>query len=207
MGKTQKHLTKMSRRDGVALSTSESVLKTMQRRPYVPGEHGGPRARHPRLSVYAIQLREKQKAKRIYGIMERQFRNYFEKASAAPGNTGENLAHMLESRLDNAVFRLGFAKTRAQARQMVSHAMFLVNGKKVNIPSYQLRVDDVIEGREDKRKKGLFADMEERAKSHTVPGWLHLEKGAFKGTVVGRPEGEDLKEVYDPKLIIEFYSR
>lgn len=197
---------KMSRRDSVALSTSGKVLKVMQRRPYGPGQHGNTRRRR-RLSVYGQQLREKQKAKRLYGVLEKQFRNYFSKASNMPGNTPDNLSRLLETRLDNVVFRLGLAKTRPQARQMVSHALFTVNGNKVNIPSYQVRVDDVIAVRENKQKKGVFADLDERMKNHTVPGWLHMDASVKEGKVVNMPEGEDLKEVYDPTLIVEFYSR
>lgn len=207
MGKTTKKYGKMSRRDGVALSTSEKVLKVLQRRSYIPGQHGSPTARKPRISVFGTQLREKQKAKRVYGVMEKQFRNYFEKATRMPGNSGDNLGQLLESRLDNVVFRLGFAKTRPQARQMVSHAIFLVNGKKVNIPSYQVRVDDEIAIRDNKKGKGIFSDLDERMKNHNVPGWLHLDKGEKVGKVVSVPAGEDLKEVYDPKMIVEFYSR
>lgn len=204
MGKTLNNLGKMSRREGVALSTSSSILKVMQKRAYAPGQHGKPGGRPPKVSVYGQQLREKQKAKRLYGIMERQFRNYFTKATGLTGNTGENLGRLLETRLDNAVFRLGFAKTRPQARQMVSHCMFLVNGQKVNIPSYSVKVDDVIEIRANKKEKKVFTDFGDRIKTHTVPGWLHLEDA--KGKVVSMPAGEDLKEAYDPKLIIEFYS-
>lgn len=204
MGKTLNNLGKMSRREGVALSTSSSILKVMQKRAYAPGQHGKPGGRPPKVSVYGQQLREKQKAKRLYGIMERQFRNYFTKATGMTGNTGENLGRLLETRLDNVVFRLGFAKTRPQARQMVSHCMFLVNGQKVNIPSYAVKVDDVIEIRTNKKDKKVFADFSDRIKTHTVPGWLHLEDA--KGKVVSMPAGEDLKEAYDPKLIIEFYS-
>lgn len=204
MGKTLNNLGKMSRREGVALSTSSSILKVMQRRAYAPGAHGKAGMRPPKVSVYGQQLREKQKAKRLYGIMEKQFRNYFEKAVHMTGNTGENLGRLLEMRLDNTVFRLGFAKTRPQARQMVSHCMFLVNGKKVNIPSYKVAVGDIIEIRTNKQAKKVFADLAERAKTHTVPGWLHLEE--MKGKVVSVPSGDDLKEAYDPKLIIEFYS-
>lgn len=207
MGKTTKRVGKMSRREGVALTSSEGVMKLMQKRPYVPGQHGSAKGRPPRLSVYGTQLREKQKAKRVYGVMERQFRNYFEKAARMEGNTAENLPRLLETRLDNVVYRLGFAKTRPQARQLVSHAIFMVNGQKVNIPSYQVRIDDVIEIRENKQKKGVFADLADRLKNHTVPGWLHLDQGSLKGKVVSLPEGEDLKEVYDPTLIVEFYSR
>lgn len=204
MGKTLNNLGKMSRREGVALSTSSSILKVMQKRAYAPGAHGKAGMRPPKVSTYGLQLREKQKAKRLYGIMERQFRNYFEKAVAKRGNTGETLGCLLEMRLDNAVFRLGFAKTRPQARQMVSHCMFLVNGKTVNIPSYQVSVGDTIEIRENKKEKKVFSDLNDRVKTHVVPGWLHLEDA--QGKVVSIPTGEDLKEAYDPKLIIEFYS-
>lgn len=205
MGKTLKPLGKMSRREGVALSNGASVLKVMQRRAYVPGVHGKAGGFAPKLSVYGTQLREKQKAKRLYGIMERQFRNYFKKAASMSGNTGEHLARLLETRLDNTVYRLGFAKTRAQARQMVSHAMFFVNGIKVNIPSYQVRVGDIIEVRPNKKAKKLFNDLSDRLKNHTALSWLHREEDT-KGKVVSMPQGEDLKEVYDPKLIVEFYS-
>ncbi len=212
MGKTLKKIGKLSRREGVALSTSESVLKLMQRRPYSPGAHGNPKSasaggHRTRLSVYGQQLREKQKAKRLYGVMERQFRIYFAKATAMPGNSAENLGVLLETRLDNTVFRLGLAKTRPQARQMVTHGLFTVNGKKVNVPSFRVRVDDVVAVRDNKQQKGVFSDLSERMKHHTVPGWLHLDEPTMTGKVVSLPAGEDLKEVYDPKLIVEFYSR
>ncbi len=195
---------KMSRREGVALSTSTSTLKVMQKRPYIPGVHGKAGMRPAKVSVFGTQLREKQKAKRLYGIMERQFRNYFTKATGMQGNTGENLGRLLEMRLDNAVFRLGFAKTRPQARQMVSHCMFLVNGEKVNIASYSVKVNDTIEIKANKKAKKVFSDLDERLKTHRVPGWLHREGEV--GKVVSLPMGDDLKEAYDPKLIIEFYS-
>lgn len=205
MGKTLNNLGKMSRREGVPLSTSASIIKVMQRRPYAPGVHGKTQAgRPPRMSVFGMQLREKQKAKRLYGLMERQFRTYFEKAARRQGNTGEFLCQLLETRLDNVVFRLGFAKTRPQARQMVSHGMFQVNGEKVNIPSYQVRVGEVIEVRAAKSGKKLISLLEDHMKTATVPGWLHMEGG--KGKVVSIPAGEDLKEAFDPKLIVEFYS-
>ncbi|MBU0613997.1 30S ribosomal protein S4 [Patescibacteria group bacterium] len=209
MGKTLKKMGKMSRREGVALSTGTKVLKVMQRRAYAPGVHGNVQqgGRRPRLSVYGMQLREKQKAKRLYGILEKQFRNYFERASRMPGNSTENLQSLLETRLDNTVYRLGFAITRPQARQMVSHAMFTVNGKKVDIPSYQVKVDDVIGIRENKKKKKLFEDLNERLKNHTIPGWLHMDMATYEAKVVSKPSIEDMKEVYDPKLIVEFYSR
>lgn len=204
MGKTLSPMGKMSRREGVALSASTSVLKVMQKRPYIPGVHGKAGMRPAKVSVFGTQLREKQKAKRLYGIMERQFRNYFTKATSMEGNTGENLGRLLESRFDNVVYRLGFAKTRPQARQMVSHCMFLVNGKKVNIPSYLVKVNDVIEIRGNKKEKKVFGDLTERLKTHRTPGWLHRDD--MVGKIVSLPMGDDLKEAYDPKLIIEFYS-
>lgn len=204
MGKTLQPMGKMSRREGVPLSTSASVLKVMQKRAYVPGVHGKAGGRPPKVSVYGTQLREKQKAKRLYGIMERQFRNYFTKAKRETGNTGEHLSRLLEMRLDNVVYRLGFAKTRPQARQMVTHCMFNVNGEKVNIPSYQVRVDDIVEIRGSKLEKKVFADLAERLKTHTTVSWLHRED--MKGKVVSVPAGEDLKEAFDPTLIVEFYS-
>lgn len=207
MGKTLKKMGKMSRREGVALSPSAKVMKVVQKRASVPGVHGSAQGGRSRLSVYGTQLREKQKAKRLYGIMEKQFRNYFEKASHMQGNTSENLAKLLETRLDNVVYRLGFAKTRPQARQMVSHAIFEVNGKKVDIPSFKVSIDDVVAVRANKKEKKLFEDLDKRLANQTVPGWLHMDMQALSGKVVSMPEGEDLKEVYDPKLIVEFYSR
>jgi small subunit ribosomal protein S4 len=209
MGKTIKKMVKMSRREGVALSTGVKILKVMQKRPYTPGVHGSSATKggRARLSVYGAQLREKQKAKRIYGMMEKQFRNCFEKATRMHGNSADNLARLLEMRLDNTVFRMGFAKTRPQARQMVSHGMFTVNGKKVNIPSFSVSIDDIIAVKENKRTKKLFEDLEKRMANCTIPGWLHTDVQAMSGKVVSNPEGEDLKEVYDPKLIVEFYSR
>jgi small subunit ribosomal protein S4 len=181
MGKTLIPRGKMSRREGVPLSTSSSILKVMQKRPYAPGAHGSPNARPPKMSGYGTQLREKQKAKRLYGMLEKQFRNYFNKAVNMDGNT------------------------RPQGRQMVSHAMFMVNGQRVNIASYQVRVGDIIEVRQGKQAKKVFADLAERQKTQSVPGWLHRED-LMKGKVVSIPTGEDLKEAFDPTLIVEFYS-
>lgn len=207
MGKTLKKMGKMSRREGVALSPSAKVMKVVAKRACAPGVHGSAQGGRIRLSIYGTQLREKQKAKRLYGIMEKQFRNYFEKATRMQGNTSENLARLLEMRLDNVVYRLGFAKTRPQARQMVSHAIFEVNGQKVNIASYKVSVDDVVAVRANKKQKKLFEDLDKRLANQTIPGWLHMDMQALSGKVVSVPEGEDLKEVYDPKLIVEFYSR
>lgn len=194
---------KLCRREGVSLCGREKCAA--KRRSFIPGVHG-PNKR-VRLTPYGIQLREKQKAKRLYCVIERQFRNYFAKASAQQGNTGEILVRLLEQRLDNVVYRLGFAATRRQARQMVSHAFFEVNGGKVNIPSYQVKVGDVITIRANKQDKKLLEDVKERLAKTEVPQWLSLDPGSLSGKVTSVPAGEDLKQVFDPKLIVEFYSR
>lgn len=194
----------MCRREGVSLCGKEKCA--FKRRPFPPGVHG-PTAGRSRLSGYGIQLREKQKAKRLYNIMETQFRNYFVHATKMKGDTGIFMLQLLETRLDNVVYRLGFAKTRRQARQMVSHGFIEVNGKKLDIPSYQARVGDVVGIREIKQKKGLLNDFSERMQHVQPPSWLTVEGKAFSGKVISSPEGEDLKTVFDPKLIVEFYSR
>ncbi|KKW45256.1 MAG: 30S ribosomal protein S4 [Parcubacteria group bacterium GW2011_GWA2_56_7] len=205
MGRMLQPMGKMSRREGVALD--ESPKNPVRKRPYPPGVHGPEAGRGRRMSGFGIQLREKQKARRLYGVMERQFRNYFEKAVSKQGNTGEILVRLLETRLDNAVYRLGFAKTRRMARQMVNHGFFLVNGQKVDIPSYQVRVGDEISIKENKQAKAIFQEMTDRLKKHKTVGWLSLDANAQTGKVTSVPEGEDLKQVFDPKLIVEFYSR
>src|SRR3989339_2180840 len=153
MGKTLMTTCKMCRREGVSLCGKEKCA--VKRRNYIPGVHGNTK-KQPRLSSYGTQLREKQKAKRLYNIMERQFRRYFEAASLKKGNTADFLVQTLERRLDNVVFRLGFAKTRRQARQMVNHGFITVNGVDVNIPSFTVRVDEVIGFKESKKTKGLL---------------------------------------------------
>lgn len=159
-------------------------------------------------SEYATQLGEKQKVKFVYGILEKQFHAYYEKASAMPGKTGENLLTLVERRLDNAVYRLGFATTRREARQMVSHAHFTVNGQKVNIPSYLVRVGDVIEVKESSRSAACFKRlMAEDAPLVTTPQWLQREKNALKGTVVQMPAREDIDMPIEEHLIVELYSK
>jgi small subunit ribosomal protein S4 len=180
----------------------------VKRRPFPPGVHGPAQMkRRPRLSSYGTQLREKQKAKRLYNVMERQFRRYFENASKKKGNTATYLIQLLETRLDNVVYRLGLALTRRQARQMVSHGFFTVNGKPVNIPSYQLRPGNIVAVKESKRTKGLLGNIQERLAKTEAPKWLSLEAANLTGKVVALPEGEDLRQVFDPTLIVEFYSR
>lgn len=195
----------MCRREGVSLCGKEKCA--LKRRPTPPGVHGQTSQR-ARLSTYGKQLREKQKAKRLYLIMEKQFRKYFEHATKMKGDTGLLLTQLLEQRLDNVVYRLGMAKTRRQARQMVGHGFIDVNGKKVDIPSYQVRTGEVISIRESKRGKGLVTlGMNESMQKQQPSAWLSVDAAAFSGKITGTPEGEDLKSVFDPKLIVEFYSR
>mgnify|MGYP003246212961 CR=1 FL=1 len=159
-------------------------------------------------SEYATQLKEKQKVKFIYGVLEKQFHNAYLKAESRPGKTGENLLQIMECRLDNVVFRLGFAQTRRDARQLVSHAHFTVNGKKVNIPSYLVRVGDVIEVKESSRSSVAFKRLTaEDAPMVTVPKWLERDKTALKGTVVTLPAREDIDMPIEEHLIVELYSK
>ena len=159
-------------------------------------------------SEYASQLKEKQKVKFIYGVLEKQFHNAYLKAESRPGKTGENLLQIMECRLDNVVFRLGFAQTRRDARQLVSHAHFTVNGKKVNIPSYLVRVGDVIEVKESSRSSVAFKRFTaEDAPLVTVPTWLERDKNALKGTVSRMPTREDIDMPIEEHLIVELYSK
>ena len=159
-------------------------------------------------SEYGIQLAEKQKVKFIYGILEKQFHAYYEKAAAAPGKTGDNLLIMVERRLDNVVYRLGLAATRRQARQLVSHAHFTVNGKKVNIPSSMVKVGDVIEVAESSRSSELFKRLTgENAPMTLLPAWLEREKGSLKGTVAHLPTREEIDTPVEEHLIVELYSK
>jgi small subunit ribosomal protein S4 len=197
---------KMCRREGVSLCGKETCA--FKKRSYPPGVHGPKQLRRrPRLSSYGEQLREKQKARRLYGVMERQFRRYFEEASHKKGDTSEVLVQLLELRLDNVVNRLGFAKTRRQARQMISHGFIEVNGKHVNIPSYRVRVGDILTVRESKKIKELTKQIPEFATNHEAPKWLASDVANLTGKVTSIPEGEDLRQVFDPTLIVEFYSR
>lgn len=202
----KKKLGKLSRREGIPLSPSVSIAKVMQRRAYGPGVHG-PKQTRKRVSTYGLQLREKQKAKLIYDLREKQFLNYYKKAIRVDGDTGEILVRLLELRLENVVLRMGFAKTRQQARQLVSHKFFTVNGKPVNIRSYKVRPGDVVAFKDTKKEKKIMPDLFEHADTVTVPSWLSVDKKAGSGQVLSEPEGDDLKQLFDPKLIIEFYSR
>ena len=160
-----------------------------------------------KVSEYGLQLREKQKAKFIYGVLEKPFRNYYEKADRMKGQTGENLMIILESRLDNVVFRMGFARTRREARQVVDHKHFLVNGKPVNIPSYLVKAGDVIEVREKSQSLQRYKDILETTGGRLIPGWLDVDQEAFKGTVKNLPMREDIDVPVDEMLIVELYSK
>lgn len=165
-----------------------------------PGQHGQNRKK---LSNFALQLREKQKTKRIYGMLEKQFRLIYNRADKKAGITGENLISLLEMRLDNVAFKLGFANSRREARQLVSHGHFMVNGKKVNIPSYSVRVNDIIELTEKSRSLGKFKELIENRKA--VPKWIVLE--GDKGRIVSLPSKDDLGVQFNETLIVEFYSK
>ena len=163
--------------------------------------------RSRKMSEYALQLREKQKAKFIYGVLEKPFRNYYEKADRMKGMTGENLMIMLESRLDNVVFRMGFASTRREARQIVDHKHILVNGKKVNIPSYLCKAGDVIEVKENSRGTQRFKDIAEVAAGRLTPEWVDVDKEAMKGTISQLPKRDQIDVPVDEMLIVELYSK
>ncbi len=176
----------------------------IERRNYPPGAHGQSRTR---FSEFAIRLREKQKVKRIYGMLEKQFAHYFEEAERLPGITGENLLVLLERRLDNAVYKLGFASSLAQARQLVRHGHYQVNGKTVTIPSYQLEVGDVVSITEKSRTKKVIVEAIEMAQRRGTPPWMALEREQFRGTFKAVPARGDLTMPISEKLIVEHYSR
>jgi small subunit ribosomal protein S4 len=178
---------------------------SFERRAFAPGQHG--QARFRKQSDYAVQLREKQKVKSMYGMLEGQFRQYFKKADLQKGVTGENLLIMLERRLDNAVFRMGFASSRNQARQLVRHKHVLVNGKKVNIPSYQVSVGDEVTIKEKSRANALINESLEAVERRGVPSWIELDKTAYKSTVKALPNREELTMPIQEQLIVELYSK
>ena len=175
------------------------------RKNYAPGQHGMSRRR--KLSNYGIQLREKQRMKYLYEVLEKQFRNYYKKASKKTGPTGENLVSMLESRLDNTIYRLGFAPTRRSARQLVVHKHFLVNNKVVNIPSFSLKVDDVITVRDKSKKMEVFHNSMRRIKDDNPTDWLSLNKAKLSGVFLSVPERSQVDEPFDEQLVIELYSK
>lgn len=177
---------------------------SIERRPYPPGQHGQSRLK---FSEFALQLREKQKVKRYYGVMERQFKRYFEEAERRKGITGVNLLVLLETRLDNVIYHLGFANSRREAKHLVSHCHFLVNGQVVNIPSYNLRKGDVVEVREPSRQVTKIMAAIDGVKKREVPAWLQAEHASFKGTVKELPTRQEVTVPVEENMIVEYYSR
>lgn len=196
---------KIARRFGVNLGLKTNPTKVARRLQQRPGVHGAKRQRTS-VSGFGKQLIEKQKAKFVYGLREEQFRRYVREAIRMQGDSGVNLHQLLERRLDNVVYRLGFATTRAQARQFVGHNMFFVNGKKLNIASHILRTGDVVSLKQNKQKKKIFDTIEETLSKHECPSWLSVDSKAKSGTVLALPTDESLDKVFDVQLIIEFYS-
>jgi len=200
---------RLCRREGMKLFLKGERCYTgkcaVDRRQYAPGQHGQSRGKKP--TEYGIQLREKQKARRIYGVMEGQFRRYFAEAARQKGMTGENLMRLLERRLDNVVYRLGFASSRPEARQLVRHGHYTVNGKRVDIPSYLVRVGEVIAVKEDSKSSPRMKEILQALGTRPVPAWLALDVNAAAGTVTALPTREDIQLPIQDHLIVEKYSR
>lgn len=197
---------KLSRREGTDLLLKSGVRdhKSKCKAEKLPGQHGD---KKPRLSDYGVQLREKQKIRRLYGVMEKQFRNYYKKATRIKGSTGENLMVLLERRLDNIVYRMGFASTRAEARQLVSHKSVLVNDKVVNIPSYQVQPGDVVSIREKARSQGRIKAAIALSEQRTSCDWITVDTSSFKGTFSSLPTLSDLPADFNVNLVVELYSK
>ncbi|MEK6525578.1 MAG: 30S ribosomal protein S4 [Nitrospirota bacterium] len=208
MAKYRGPVCRLCRREGVKLFLKGSRCMTekcaIERRSYPPGQHGQGRKR---ISEYSAQLREKQKLKRIYGLQERQFRGFFGKAERRAGITGEHLLKLLECRLDNVVYRLGFASSRKEARQLVNHGHLLVNGRKTDIPAYIVKPGDVVEVRQRSRDLVPIASALEAVDGRGIPGWLELDRAAFKGTVRGLPTKEEIALPVNEQMVVELYSR
>jgi small subunit ribosomal protein S4 len=177
---------------------------SFERRPTPPGQHG---VRRRKMGEFGIQLREKQKVRRVYGVLERQFRNYFREAETHEGVTGEALLQSLETRLDNVVFRLGFAASRAQARQLVTHGHFAVNGVPTDVASYAMRPGDRVEVRESRRSREAFKVIRETLRSHTAPEWLALDAAKLSGSIASIPRRDQMPLDLSEQLVVEYYSR
>lgn len=201
---------RLCRREGCKLHLKgercNSDKCSLNRRAQAPGQHGAANNRR-RVKEYSLQLREKQKAKRYYGILEKQFKNYFEKADRKEGQTGENLLTMIERRLDNVVYRMGMAESRKEARQLVLHGHFTVNGKNVNIPSYEVSKGDVVALKENSRKLGKFKMLIEDINARTIPAWMDVDKENIVATIKELPKREDIDFPFEEHLIVELYSK
>jgi len=202
MGKNFAPKGKQCRREGVAIHPKG--IKVLARRPFPPGQHGS--ENRNKLSEYGKQLREKQKAKRIYGVLEKQFSRYFERALKKEGNTGIILAQLLETRLDNVVYRSGFASSRPQARQIVSHGHVLVNGKKLNIASYTVEIGDIISIKPSAQASPLYTRVKEMKEPPSL-GWLSVNLNDMSAKLLSVPAEAELEPLFDPRLVVEFYSR
>jgi len=205
MAKNQGARGKLVRKFGVNIFGNPKYDKLLNRKPYGPGQHG--QTRRARLSNFGLQLKEKQKIKFMYGLLEKQFRNCFEKADKMTGETGTNLLQLLERRLDNIVFRLGFAPSRPSGRQLVNHGHFLVNGKKVNIPSAMVKIGDVIQVRDKSKKMDIILESVKRIKGDIDIPWLELDKAKMKGTVTDIPERDQMDQTINDRLVVEIYSK
>lgn len=198
---------RLSRREGMDLMLTSRTrsLDSKCKLDAPPGQHGVRRQR--RSSDYALQLREKQKLRRMYGVLERQFRNYYKVAARRKGATGENLLRLLECRLDNIVYRMGFGSTRAESRQLVSHKSVMVNGRCVNVPSYQVALSDVVTIRERSRKQQRIQDSLALTEQYGFPGWVEVDVEKLEGTLKSLPEREDLPPDINEQLVVELYSK
>ncbi|ARD24203.1 MULTISPECIES: 30S ribosomal protein S4 [Shewanella] len=197
---------KLSRREGTDLFLKSGVraIDSKCKLEAAPGQHG---ARKPRLSEYGLQLREKQKVRRMYGVLEKQFRNYYKEAARLKGNTGENLLGLLETRLDNVVYRMGFGATRAESRQLVSHKSIVVNGRVVNIPSFKVSANDVVSIREKSRTQARIKASLEVAGQREKPTWVEVDSAKMEGAFKRLPERSDLSADINEQLIVELYSK
>ena len=208
MARYTESVCRLCRREGAKLylkgSRCYSKKCAFERRPTPPGQHG---VRRRKVGEFGMQLREKQKVRRVYSVLERQFKNYFDSAEARPGVTGENLLRMLELRLDNVVFRMGFAPSRAAARQLVTHGHFAVNGRPTNVASYQLRTGDRIEVRESHREREPFKVAKETLRSHQAPEWLSIDAAKLAGTILDQPRRDQMPLDLNEQLVVEYYSR
>jgi len=196
---------RLCRREGKNLFGSEKYQKALGRNPNIPGMHGGKRL--GKVSEYGRQLRAKQTAKRIFGLSEKQFHRYFKKADASKAVTGEALLQLLETRLDNTIYRAGLAMTRAQARQFASHGIFLLNGRRIDVPSAQVKPGDVIEVRPSKKGSPVFAKNLEELEGYTIPSWLSVDAKKLAIEVKALPEAQHFEMLIEPQPIVEFYSR
>ena len=208
MARYTESVCRLCRREGAKLFLKGTRCYTkkcsFERRPTPPGQHG---VRRRKMGDFGIQLREKQKVRRVYGVLERQFRNYYRVAESQTGVTGEALLQSLETRLDNVVYRLGFASSRAQARQLVNHGHFAVNGVPSNVASYALKPGDRVEVRESRRGREAFKVIKETLRSHTAPDWLSLDAAKLSGTVTSLPRRDQMPLDLSEQLVVEYYSR